>query len=66
MGNYEWEYRGELCNHKKDANIISIYTEKLLTYMQNRIADCLAFDMCTIWTLDFTENSCLKISTSHL
>jgi len=29
---------------------------KLLTYVENRIADCSALDDCMIWTLDFTEN----------
>jgi len=29
--------------------------------MQNRITDGLALDEYMIWTLDFTENSCVKI-----
>ena len=33
--------------------------------MQNRITDCLALDESIIWTLDFTENSCLKYNNNN-
>jgi len=62
LGHYEREFRGDLHNHKMNANNVSIYnTKKLLTYMQNRITDYLDLDECMIWTLDFEENNCSEI-----
>ena len=45
-GNYEQESRGDLGLHNHKMN----GTQKLLTYMQTKITDCLALEVCMIWT----------------
>ena len=57
---------GDLYNQKINANIVSIYNrEEMFTYTQNSLTDCLVLEECMIWTLDFTENSCLKIKKNY-
>jgi len=62
-GHYERQSRSDLHNHKMNANIISIYNKKLLTYLHaeqnNRL---FSLDKCMIWTSQKTVARKYKFS----